>query len=56
MTHDEIVDRKEAAKFLKLSERTLDRQTDLPRVKLSVRRVGYRYSDLQKWIESRAAA
>ena len=43
---DELLDRKEAANFCKVSERTLDRQTDLPRVKLPARRVVYCRSDL----------
>ena len=55
MTHnDELLDRKEAASFCKVSERTLDRQTDLPRVKLTARRVVYRRSDLIAWIEAKA--
>lgn len=50
---DELLDRKEAASLLKISDRTLDRQTDLPRVKLTARRVLYRRSDLMAWIESK---
>jgi len=53
---DELLDRKEAAAFCKISERTLDRQPDLPRVKLTARRVVFRKSDLAAWIESKAAA
>lgn len=52
-TTDELLDRKEAAAFCKISDRTLDRQTDLPRVKLTARRVVYRKSDLIAWIESK---
>ncbi|MGC9217235.1 helix-turn-helix transcriptional regulator [Acidithiobacillus sp.] len=53
---DELFDRKGAATFCKISERTLDRQPDLPRVKLTARRIVFRKSDLQAWIERRAAA
>lgn len=52
----ELLDRKEAAQFCKFSERTLDRQTDLPRVRLTARRIVYRKSDLIAWIERRAIA
>lgn len=51
--HEELLDRKEAASFCKISERTLDRQTDLPRVKLTARRIVFRKSDLLAWIEAR---
>jgi predicted DNA-binding transcriptional regulator AlpA len=51
---DELLDRKEAAALCKISERTLDRQADLPRVKLTARRVVFRKSDLLAWIESKA--
>jgi predicted DNA-binding transcriptional regulator AlpA len=51
---DELLDRKEAASLLKISDRTLDRQTDLPRVKLTARRIVYRKSDLMAWIEAKA--
>ncbi len=50
---DELLDRKEAANFLKISHRTLDRQIDLPRVKLTARRVVFRKSDLLAWIEAK---
>lgn len=52
---DELLDRKEAAAFCKISERTLDRQADLPRVKLTARRIVFRRSDLIAWIEAKAA-
>lgn len=51
--HEELLDRKGAAAFCKISERTLDRQTDLPRVKLTARRIVFRKSDLLTWIEAR---
>lgn len=47
---DVLLSRKEAAAFCKISERTLDRQTDLPRVNLTERRIMYRQSDLLTWI------
>ena len=50
MMTDELLDKKAAAAFCKISERTLDRQTDLPRVKLTERRILYRASDLTAWI------
>lgn len=53
MTND-ILNRKEAADFLKISTRTLDRQIDLPRVKLTQRRIVFRRADLVGWIERRA--
>lgn len=54
-TTDTLLDRKEAAVFCKISERTLDRQPDLPRVKLTARRIMYRQSDLQSWVASKIA-
>lgn len=51
--NDELLDRKEAAAFCKISNRTLDRQVDLPRVKLTARRVVYRKSDLVAWIDAK---
>lgn len=50
----ELLNRNEAAVFLKISTRTLDRQSDLPRVKLTERRIVYRKTDLLNWIQSRA--
>lgn len=50
---DELLDRKEAAAFCKISDRTLDRQTGLPRIKLTERRIVYRRSDLENWISAR---
>jgi len=47
---DELFDRKTAADFCKISKRTLDRQADLPRVKLTERRIMYRKSDVLAWI------
>ncbi len=48
--NDELLDKKQTAKILRISERTLDRLTDLPRVKLTERRILYRASDLTAWI------
>lgn len=55
-SEDELLDRDEAANLCRFSKRTLDRQTDLPRIKLTTRRVVYRRSDLLAWIEAKAAA
>jgi predicted DNA-binding transcriptional regulator AlpA len=52
----ELLDRKEAAAYCKISERTLDRQPDLRRIKLTARRILYRRSDLIEWINARAEA
>ncbi len=52
---DALLSRKEAAVFCKISERTLDRQTDLPRVNLTERRIMYRQSDLLAWIAGKTA-
>jgi len=54
--NDELLDRKEAAVFCRISERTLDRQHDIPRVKLTARRIVFRRSDLLAWVESKAQA
>ncbi len=49
----ELLDRHRAAALLGISDRTLDRIEDLPRIRLSARRVAYRRSDLEKYIERR---
>jgi predicted DNA-binding transcriptional regulator AlpA len=54
-TIDALLDRKEAAAFCKISERTLDRQINVPRVKLTARRIMYRQSDLLSWIAGKTA-
>ena len=51
---EELLDRREAAVFCKISERTLDRQPDIPRIKLTARRIVFRRSDLLAWIEAKA--
>ena len=51
---DDLLDRKEAARLCKISERTLDRQKDIRRIKLTARRIVFRRSDLVTWIESKA--
>ena len=51
---DDLLDRKEAAGLCKISERTLDRQKDITRIKLTARRIVFRRSDLLAWIESKA--
>lgn len=61
MTHnDELLDRKQAAIFLKVSDRTLDRISDLPRIRIGERRICFRRSDLTAYLdrrtETRAAA
>lgn len=48
-----LLDKSEAAKFLKVSPRTLDRLHDIPRVRLSKNRVAFRAADLAAWAESR---
>lgn len=53
---EELLDKKESAKFCKISTRTLDRQADLPRIKLTARRIVFRKSDLLAWVNSRANA
>lgn len=52
----DLLDRKSAAALLKISDRTLDRLPDLPRVRLSARRVVYRRADLERYIEKRLEA
>lgn len=49
----ELLDRQRAAALLGVSDRTLDRITDIPRVRLSPRRVAYRRIDLEKYVEQR---
>ena len=49
----ELLDRKRAAAFLGVCDRTLDRLVDLPRVRLSARRVAYKRADLERFIEQR---
>jgi hypothetical protein len=55
MDEDELLDRKESAALLKVSVRTLDRQTDLPRVKLTQRRIMYRKCDLKALIKRKVS-
>ncbi len=49
----ELLDRQRAAALLGVSDRTLDRLADIPRVRLSPRRVAYRRTDLERYIEQR---
>jgi len=49
----ELLDRQRAAALLGVSDRTLDRITDIPRVRLSARRVAYRRADLERYVEQR---
>ncbi len=49
----ELLDRHRAAALLGISDRTLDRIEDLPRVRLSARRVAYRRADLERYVEQR---
>jgi hypothetical protein len=53
---DEFLDRKQAAALLKISERTLDRQSDIPRIRITARRILYRRSDLLAWVDARDQA
>ncbi len=50
---DRILNRFETARMLGISDRTLDRLTDLPKLKLSASRVGYRLSAVLDWMQSR---
>lgn len=50
---DEVLTVQDAANDLAISTRTLARQTDLPRIRLSARRVGYLRRDLREWKQSR---
>lgn len=47
-----VVTVEEASALTGLSRKTLER-SDLPRVQLSARRVGYRMSDLRGWVAGR---
>lgn len=49
----ELLDRNAAAKLLGISNRTLDRMFDLPRVRLTERRIVYRRADIVRYIEQR---
>lgn len=49
----ELLDRNAAANLLGISNRTLDRLSDLPRVRLTERRIVYRRADIVKYIEQR---
>ena len=55
-----VLKQEEAAKLLGFSPRTLARLVAAKRgpekIRLSAKRVGYRYSDILSWIESRNAA
>jgi hypothetical protein len=48
-----LLTKKEAARFLKVSIRTLDRLHEIPRVRLSRNRVAFRAVDLEQWAVSR---
>lgn len=48
-----IETRETTARLLGLSLKTLDSETDIPRVRLSPRRWGYRRCDIAKWQEER---
>lgn len=48
-----LLDKKEAAQFLKISPRTLDRLHEIPRVRLTRNRVAFRAVDLAGWAETR---
>lgn len=48
-----LLDKKEAAGFLKISPRTLDRLHAIPRVRLTRNRVAFRAVDLAAWAETR---
>ncbi|MGC9272138.1 helix-turn-helix transcriptional regulator [Acidiphilium sp.] len=50
---DELLDRKQAAKYLHVSDRTLDRIPEIPRVKIGDRRIFFRLSDLAGYVASR---
>ena len=56
----EVWDVKQAAAFLGMSDRTLQRLADTgdgpPRVQLSPRRIGYLRSDLATWVGQRRCA
>lgn len=47
---DLLLTRAEAARMLKISDRTLDRFSDLPRVRVGRRRIMYRQSDIEAYI------
>ncbi len=48
-----LLDKKQAAQFLKISPRTLDRLHAIPRVRLTRNRVAFRASDLAEWAAGR---
>ena len=48
-----LLDKKEAAQFLKISPRTLDRLHEIPRVRLTRNRVAFRVVDLAEWAAAR---
>jgi len=50
---DELLDRKQAAKYLRVSDRTLDRIPEIPRIKIGDRRIFFRLSDLVGYVASR---
>jgi predicted DNA-binding transcriptional regulator AlpA len=53
---DKLLSRSQAAAFLGISDRTLDRQEDIPRIKLTARRIVYKESDLTAYVEARTKA
>jgi predicted DNA-binding transcriptional regulator AlpA len=53
---DRVRSRKETAEILGISVQTLTRvQDELPPIKISTRRIGYRDSDISKFLSNRAA-
>lgn len=48
-----VLSRKTTAKKLGVCERTVDRIPDLPRVRLSARRIGYRECDVDEYLARR---
>ena len=48
-----LLNKKEAAAFLKISSRSLDRLHEIPRVRLTRSRVAFRAVDLAEWAASR---
>lgn len=50
---DELLDRKEAARLLRVSPRTVDRIAQLPRIRVGCRRILFRRGDLDAYLEAR---
>ncbi|SIQ46301.1 MULTISPECIES: helix-turn-helix transcriptional regulator [Acidiphilium] len=53
LNQDELLGRKEAAQYLRICERTLDRIPHIPRVKIGQRRIMFRRADLADYIADR---